>query len=51
MLVSKKRLSLDVDVQLWVERALDERGLSLYPLTPSVAVEIQPTARLPRRSG
>jgi PIN domain nuclease of toxin-antitoxin system len=27
-----------MDTLLWIERALDEAGLSLYPLSPAVAV-------------
>ncbi len=38
MLVEKKRLHLEMDTLLWIERALDEAGLSLYPLSPAVAV-------------
>jgi PIN domain nuclease of toxin-antitoxin system len=38
MLVEKKRLRLEVEPLLWVETALEEAGLSLYPLSPAVAV-------------
>lgn len=44
VLVEKKRLVLAMEVSVWVEQALDERGLSLYPLSPAVAVA---STRLP----
>jgi PIN domain nuclease of toxin-antitoxin system len=44
MLVEKRGLDLTMDVQVWVERALEIPGLSVYPLTPSVAVA---STRLP----
>ena len=44
VLVEKKRLTLTMDVLVWVEQALAIPGLSVYPLTPSVAVA---STRLP----
>jgi PIN domain nuclease of toxin-antitoxin system len=44
MLVERKRLPIATDVLGWVEQALDLPGLSLYPLTPAVAVD---ASRLP----
>ena len=38
LLVSKKRLHLDEDVQLWIDKALALPGIRLYPLTPAIAV-------------
>ena len=38
LLVSKKRLALELDVQEWIERALHSPGLSLTPLEPAIAV-------------
>ena len=38
MLVEKKRIGLTVDVQVWIDLALQRPGVKLLPLTPKVAV-------------
>jgi len=38
MLVEKKRLGLTLDVQVWIDLALQRPGVELLPLTPEVAV-------------
>ncbi|MBS2021361.1 MAG: type II toxin-antitoxin system VapC family toxin [Deltaproteobacteria bacterium] len=44
VLVEKRRLELNMDVLAWIERALELPGLSVYPLTPAIAVA---STRLP----
>jgi len=44
LLVSKKRLQLDSDVQDWIDRALALPGIRLQPLVPAIAVA---STRLP----
>lgn len=44
MLVEKKRIELEVDVQDWVDEALDNPGIKLLPLTPKIAIQ---SVRLP----
>jgi len=44
LLVSKNRLILDTDVQLWIDRALSLPGIILQPLLPAIAVA---STRLP----
>ena len=44
LLVSKKRLFLDTEVQLWIDQALSFPGVVLHPLTPKIAVD---STRLP----
>jgi len=39
LLVSKRRLHLNMDCIDWVRKALETPGLSLVPLTPEIAVE------------
>lgn len=38
MLVAKGRLGLSVDVDVWIELALQRRKVTLLPLTPKIAV-------------
>lgn len=38
MLVSKKRLGLKMDVEQWIDKALQIPKVNLLPLTPSIAV-------------
>ncbi len=38
MLVAKDRLRLSIDVQEWITRALDYKGINLIELTPEIAV-------------
>lgn len=38
MLVSKKRLGLKMDVEQWIDKALQIPRVNLLPLTPSIAV-------------
>ncbi|MEX6777060.1 type II toxin-antitoxin system VapC family toxin [Limnospira fusiformis] len=38
MLVAKGRLGLSVDVEVWIELALQRRKVTLLPLTPKIAV-------------
>ena len=38
MLVAKKRLTLDRDVEVWIDLALKLPNVRLLPLTPSIAV-------------
>lgn len=38
MLVAKGRLGLSVDVQVWIDRALQRPKVILLPLTPEIAV-------------
>ncbi len=44
LLVSKKKITLQEDVQLWIDKALALPGIRLYPLTPAIAVA---STRLP----
>ncbi|MCP4600650.1 MAG: type II toxin-antitoxin system VapC family toxin [Proteobacteria bacterium] len=44
MLVSKGRLGLDRDVEIWVQQALSFPGIRLEPLLPSICVR---STRLP----
>jgi PIN domain nuclease of toxin-antitoxin system len=44
LLVSKKRIDLGMDVQVWLETALALPGIELYPLLPQIAVA---STRLP----
>jgi len=44
LLVSKKRLSLKTDVQIWIDAALALPGIRLQPLLPAIAVA---STRLP----
>lgn len=44
MLVEKNRIELNSDTQDWVDKALNEPGLNLAPLTPEIAVQ---SSRLP----
>ncbi len=44
LLVSKKRLFFESDLQVWIDEALHSPGVSLLPLLPSIAVE---STRLP----
>lgn len=44
MLVEKKRIELDRDVQEWVDQALDIPGLRIAPITPQIAIQ---STRLP----
>ena len=44
ILVSKRRLNLAKEVQLWIDAALGLPGVSLYPLLPEIAVS---STRLP----
>ena len=44
LLVSKKKLDLGIDVQLWIDKALALPGIRLHPLTPAIAVA---STRLP----
>jgi len=44
MLVSKKKLSLQMDVQEWIDAALALPGIRLEPLAPAIAVA---STRLP----
>jgi PIN domain nuclease of toxin-antitoxin system len=39
MLVSKKRLVLDRDVEVWVDQALKAPKVRLLPLTPRIALK------------
>lgn len=39
MLSSKGRLTLNVDLAVWVQRALQTDGLTTLPLTPEIAIE------------
>jgi len=39
MLVAKKRLDLDRDVEVWVDQALRMPKVRLFPLTPRVALK------------
>ena len=38
MLVAKKRLVLDRDVEIWIDLALKLPGIQLVPLSPRIAV-------------
>jgi PIN domain nuclease of toxin-antitoxin system len=38
MLVSKGRIGLSMDVQIWIDAALQRPKVSLLPLTPEIAV-------------
>jgi PIN domain nuclease of toxin-antitoxin system len=44
LLESKGRLELDLDCELWIERALTIPGLNVAPITPAIAVR---STRLP----
>jgi PIN domain nuclease of toxin-antitoxin system len=44
VLVSKKRIDLGMDVQLWIDAALRLAGIRLYPFLPGIAVA---STRLP----
>jgi PIN domain nuclease of toxin-antitoxin system len=44
MLVDKKRIELELDVLDWINLALDEPGIRLCPITPSIAIQ---STRLP----
>ena len=44
LLVSKKKIDLGLDVQLWIDKALALPGIRLYPLSPAIAVA---STRLP----
>jgi PIN domain nuclease of toxin-antitoxin system len=44
LLVSKKKIDLGMDAQVWVDLALGLRGLKLVPLSPRIAVD---STRLP----
>lgn len=44
MLVEKGRIELEMDCLDWVERALQNPGVRLIPLTPSIAIQ---STRLP----
>ncbi len=44
MLVSKGRLGLDRDVEIWVNQALSLQGIRMEPLLPSISVR---ATRLP----
>ncbi len=38
MLVAKQRLKLNLDVQLWINRALETPGINLISIDPEIAV-------------
>jgi len=38
MLVAKNRIGLDMDVEVWIDLALQRPGVELLPLTPQIAV-------------
>ena len=44
MLVAKQRISFKMDVQDWIDKALEQAKISLIPLTPKIAVM---SSRLP----
>lgn len=44
MLVEKKRISIDMDVQEWVDQSLNIPGLKIAPITPRIAIA---STRLP----
>ncbi len=44
MLVEKKRIQLDMDVQDWIDQALDVPGIKLSPISPRIAIQ---STRLP----
>jgi len=45
MLVEKSRIGLSMDVQIWLDLALQHQNVQLLPLTPEIAVL---STRLPR---
>ena len=38
MLVSKQRIGLSMDVEIWIDLALQRPNVELLPLTPEIAV-------------
>lgn len=44
MLVQKKRIQIEMDVQEWIEQALDIPGMKLAAITPRIAIQ---STRLP----
>ena len=44
MLVQKNRIELEVDVMEWINTSLEERGVTLAPISPKIAIE---STRLP----
>lgn len=38
-LVEKRKLAFSIPLRQWIERALEQEGLQLYPLTADVCVE------------
>jgi PIN domain nuclease of toxin-antitoxin system len=45
MLVDKSRITLSMDVQIWLDLALQYQNVQLLPLTPEIAVR---STRLPQ---
>ena len=45
MLVEKSRIGLSIDVQIWLDLALQHQNVQLLPLTPEIAVR---STRLPK---
>lgn len=45
MLVEKKRIELEMDVQDWINQALELPGAQLCPITPHIAIQ---STRLPQ---
>ncbi len=44
MLIEKKRINIEMDVQEWVDKALETRGFKLVPISARIAIQ---STRLP----